>query len=85
MFYFVELTDAFIGEANYSWVTRFKVKASSMRGAVWKVSRNTGMIWRKVDDYGNVRRYYSKSGAACFFVEPWDECAHANYSRIVSI
>lgn len=85
MFYFVELTDTYGGEANYSWVTRFKVKASSMRGAVWKVSRQTNMSWHKVEDYGDSCRYDSKSGLTCFFIDRWDDEAHANYSSIVQI
>lgn len=44
-FYFVEVTDTFGGEANYSWVKRLKVKANTMRGAVNKVSRDSGLSW----------------------------------------
>ena len=40
-FYFVELTDTFGGEANYSWVNRYKVVASSFNGAIRKVSKDS--------------------------------------------
>lgn len=40
-FYF-ELTDTFGGEANYSWVHRFKVVSPTLRGALNKLSRHTG-------------------------------------------
>lgn len=32
--YFVEVTDIYGGEANYSWVTRHAIRAKSERGAV---------------------------------------------------
>lgn len=72
-FFFVEVTDIFGGEANYSWVTRHKVSAKTIRGAVNKVSRDSGMSWHCVADYGDQRRYDSRSGATCFFIEEWNE------------
>ena len=72
MYYYVELTDTFGGDANYSWVTRLKVSANTMIGAVRKVGRNTGLSWRKAYDMGDVVRYDSRSGATCFFIEPFD-------------
>ena len=71
--YFVEITDTFAGEANYSWVKRIKVKANTMRGAVNKVSRDSGMAWRCRGNYGDMMRYDSKSGATCFFIEEWHD------------
>ena len=56
-FYFVEVTDTFAGEANYSWVTRLKVKAKTMRGAINKVAKHTGLQWRKEGDYCDMMRY----------------------------
>ena len=41
--YFVEITDNFGGEANYSWVTRYKIHANTMRGAVNKLAKYSGM------------------------------------------
>ena len=57
--YFVEITDTYGGEANYSWVTRHLVRASSVRGAVWRISRDSGMKWHSV----GCDRYDSDSGA----------------------
>jgi len=75
--YFVELTDTFGGEANYSWVTRFKVHASSIVSAVRKVSKQTGLNFRKQWDSGDLVRYDSKSGATCLFVSEYiDQAEH---------
>lgn len=65
----IEITDTFGGEANYSWVTRHEIKAKSMLGAVQKLSRMSGLHWRIVGDYGDTRRYDSKSCATCAFIE----------------
>ena len=72
-FYFVEITDTFAGEANYSWVKRLKVKANTMRGAVNKVSRYSGMAWIRNWDNGDMMRYDSQSGNTCFFIELWHD------------
>lgn len=69
----IEITDTFGGEANYSWVTRYDIGAKSMRGAIQKLARLTGMHWRKVGDYGDLRRYDSMSGATCAFIEYSEE------------
>ncbi len=66
--FFVEVTDVYGGEANYSWVTRHLVTASTIRGAIWKVSRDSGLNWRKSTDYGDLCRYDSHSGATCLFI-----------------
>lgn len=77
--FFIEYTDTFGGEANYSWCTRYLVTASSERGALRKISP---VYWRH--EYGN--RYNSKSGATCFFVNEVDqneaERIRKNYLRI---
>lgn len=78
MYFFIEITDTFGGEANYSFVTRHKVKASSPRGAIVRVNRDSGLGFRKVADYGSMLRYDSKSGATCAFVEVWDDESHAS-------
>ena len=67
--FFVEMTDTFGSEANYSWVRRYIVTASTMKGAVWKVSRYTGASWHCVADYGDQKRYDSESGGKCFFIK----------------
>lgn len=76
--FFVEITDTFGGEANYSWVTRHKVRASSARGALVRINRDSGLGFRSV----GCDRYDSRSGATCAFITEWDDDAHANYSHI---
>ncbi len=76
-FWFVEITDTFGGEANYSWVTRHKVRANTQRGAVWRVSRDSGMSWHSV----GCDRYDSASGATCMFVMPWED-SHGDYLHV---
>jgi hypothetical protein len=66
--FFVELTDTFGGEANYSWVTRRLVRATTPMGAARKFARHSGLSVRKVADYGDMVRYDSASGATCMFV-----------------
>lgn len=69
-FYYVEITDTFAGEANYSWVTRHVIRATTMRGAITKLAKRSGISWRCVDSYSDQARYDSKSGATCCFIEP---------------
>lgn len=40
--YYVELTDTFAGDANYSWLKRFIISANTQRGAIIKLSKETG-------------------------------------------
>jgi hypothetical protein len=82
--FFVEVTDTYAGEANYCWVHRFKVHASSFRGAIRKVSREMGFSARKTWDYMDTARYDFKGVAICAFVMPYEDQAE-HYSRVVSI
>lgn len=66
--YYIEVTDTYGGEANYSWVTRHIIKAKSMRGAVQRFSRISGMSWHCVDAYCEPKRFDSRSGATCYFI-----------------
>ena len=59
--YFIEETDTFCGEANYSYVERYIVKASTTRGALRKVASKG---WRMVHD----GRADSASGLTCWLV-----------------
>ena len=72
MHYFIEITDTFAGEANYSWVTRHKVRASSERGALIRINRASGLRFRSV----GCDRYDSRSGATCAFITLWDDDEH---------
>jgi hypothetical protein len=67
--YYLEFTDTFGGDANYSWVSRFKTKASSALGAIRKLSKEVKLSFHCVEDYGYIKRYDSASGATCVFVE----------------
>ena len=81
--FFVEMTDTYGGEANYCWVNRFKVKASSMLGAIRKVTRETGYPARKDWDGGDTSRYNVPHCAICYFVSHWDEyCDYANVKEL---
>ena len=80
--YFIEMTDTFGGEANYCWVNRFLVSASSPRGAMRRVCARTGDSVRDV----GCDRWDSTRGCVCYFVE-WVDPADIqsyrdNYSRI---
>lgn len=66
--FFVEITDTFGGEANYSWVTRHVIKAKSERGCANALSRRSGLNWHSV----GCARYDSKSGATCAFIREYD-------------
>lgn len=81
MYFFIEITDTFGGEANYSFVTRHKVKASTPRGAIVRINRDSGLGFRKVGDFGSVSRYDSHSGETCAFIEAWDDEAHAVFKH----
>lgn len=86
--YFVEFTDTYGGEANYSWVHRFIVTASSPRGAIRKVAKKTGFSnqLRKVADYGDLTRHNVDRACLCFFTQYADpeevDRLMNNYSRI---
>ena len=66
--FFVEVSDTFGGEANYSWVNRYLVTATTIRGAVWKLSRETGLKWRVSYDIQWFARYDAVGCCMCCFV-----------------
>jgi hypothetical protein len=63
--FFIEMTDTYGGEANYSWVNRFLVTASTERGAIGMVTRKTGYRARSV----GCGRYDVPGACICYFVE----------------
>ena len=80
--YFIEMTDTFGGEANYCWVNRFIVSASTPRGAMRRVCARTSDSVRSVGG----DRWDSTRGCVCYFVE-WVDAAEVadyqdRYSRI---
>lgn len=74
--FYIEITDTFAGEANYSWVTRHIIKAKSVRGAMARLSRISGINWHCKDRYFDQCRYDSKSGATCAFIQVYDADYH---------
>lgn len=66
--YFIEVTDTFSGEVNYSWVRRYMVNASTVRGAVWKLSRHEGYAFRKDWDSGDTIAYKAQGACIIAFV-----------------
>lgn len=50
--YNVEITDLFCGQMNYSYCTRFTINAKSLLGAIQKISRKTGLNFRRQLGYG---------------------------------
>lgn len=75
--YFIEMTDTFGGEANYCWVNRFIVSASSPRGAMRRVCARTGDSVRSVGG----DRWDSTRGCVCYFVEWVDPAEVADYQE----
>ena len=70
----VELTDTFGGEANYCWVRRYNVRATTPRGAISKLSRETGYSFQAE----GAGRYNSHGACVCAFVldDTWDINEH---------
>lgn len=83
--FFVEVTDMYDGEANYSWVHRFKVHASSHRGAIRKVQNemNLGSV-RSLGTFGDSTYYKVVNAAICAFVDGYEDQAE-HYSNVKSI
>jgi hypothetical protein len=77
--FFFEVTDTFGGEPNYGWVRRYKVKASSLRGALFQVSRESGYQGRIRPgwDSGDVKRWDVAGAAICVFGSHWDGEYHS--------
>ena len=64
----IEVTDTFGGEANYSWVRRYTVKAKSFRGAIQSLARQYGSGWVKEVECGDYAQYRLKGCAICCFI-----------------
>lgn len=79
--YYVEVTDTYGGEANYCWVKRYRVAANTERGAIWKVSRESGWSFRN-DGAG---RYNAKGACVCAFVDMWDDESHSGYFHVITL
>ena len=65
----IYITDLFCRELNYSYVTRFNVKARTVRGAVSKVAKYTGLNFRLYNDHNYEPIYHSTSKLTGLVVE----------------
>ena len=83
--FFVEMTDTYGGEANYSWVWRYMVSAKSMLGAIRKVTRETGYPARKDFDCSDTARYNVPGACICYFVSYSDGREVERYSSMVQL
>lgn len=79
--YYIEVTDTFGGEANYSWVRRYKVRSVSMLGAVNKLSRHYNLSFRKTFD-GELVRYDARHAAVCAWITEGVDDTAAQYFDI---
>lgn len=77
--FYVEVTDTYGGEANYSWVRRYKVHANTMRGAMLKVSRQLGVRTKRVMDFEDCSRYDFLGATICAFVMGYEDQAERWY------
>jgi len=82
--FYVEVTDTFNGEANYSWLLRYKVHAGTHRGAVRKVSEASGFRFRKGWEQADLARYNGLRTAVCLFISPYTDEAE-KYRGVVSL
>jgi hypothetical protein len=82
--FFIEVTDTYGGEANYSWVKRYKVHASSLLGAIRKISKESGLSFKNDYNLGDEARYNAKGASICAFVSGYDDQAE-HYSYVKSI
>ena len=80
--YFVEMTDTFGDDANYSWVNRFLVTASTMRGSVRKVSKETGYPAKMDYSTGSMCRYNVPGACVCYFVSDAEFHDMSHYPRV---
>lgn len=66
-----ELTDTFAGEANYSWVKRGTVKASTPSGAIRAAKRALGITCRHTADiYSDLISLRFGSDCIVLFISP---------------
>lgn len=83
--FFIEMTDTYGEDANYSWVNRFLVSASSFLGACRKIGKETGLNFSLDYNAGDFARYNAKNACICIFVYESDGEEMDKYSRIKTI
>jgi len=69
----VEITDTFGGEANYSWVRRYELVATTPRGAMRRLSNQYGGSWSFDYSTGDLTRYNQNGACVCAFVQLADQ------------
>lgn len=78
--WFIEITDTFAGEANYSWVRRYKVNAKTKRAALLKIAKEYASGWRKQCS-GEVSQYKLNGACVCLFIQEWDEFCEGSATK----
>jgi hypothetical protein len=73
--YYAEVTDLFCGEMNYSWISRFHVKATSPLGAIRKIARHYNLNFRSHSE----GIYHSTSKLTGVFIEEVDTSLPIDY------
>lgn len=77
--FFVEMSDLFCGELNYSYITRFKIHAKTERGAISKLAKYTGLKFRA---YIRNEVYHSTSKSTGATIEPFNIGLHSDFEVI---
>jgi uncharacterized protein (DUF4213/DUF364 family) len=68
MIYEVEMTDTFAGEANYTWVIRDSIEATSHKQAITKFKKERGYGRHRKDfDMGDMVRVNIVGLCVCIF------------------
>lgn len=84
--FLVEFTDTFQGEANYCWVRRYKVYATSLKQALTLAKKAYFNVLprHKLSDYGDMIRADFTGMCVCAFVLYADEYTfeHINFEEI---
>ena len=70
--YYVEITDTFGREVNYSWVLRYAVTAKNETLAIGKAARASGYRFRKEGDIGDCVRYKARGACVVAFISVFD-------------
>ncbi len=69
--YYVEMTDTFAGELNYSWVKRYIVKAETLKACMRKIAMETGYNARYKWRIGQDDATYKVTGACIGYSVQW--------------
>jgi len=83
--FFIEITDTYGGEANYSWVRRYLVNARTIKGAILKLGRKHGAGWRRDYSTGDMARFNLEGSAICCFVQYSDGSELEQYLNVREI